>query len=428
VTVTIVFWDGYVGAAPSIVNGIRMLEEAGFRVELLTREPDAGFPAVPTFSEATRVAVCRPWSAAWAGRGLPGRRPSFERNIRTADRQSAGWIARAKALVARWLGTLLLVADLLQFRYFVRHRTADNQRRFWIGVDLLGSLVAARHARPDRFAYWSLEIVFGANLRNPVLRGLKARDRRVSRLARPVIVQDDARAELLITENRILRDRILLVPNAPRGDPSPRRTNVLRDRLGIPPRARIVLHLGMMGPEVLSTEMAASTQAWPEDCVLVFHERRARRREDPLVREAAGAGGDRVAFSLEPVELESLPDLVASADVGLVFYNPKMGENFSVITGASGKFSYYLRAGLPVVCLDLPGFREIVDEYGCGLCVSAPEGIGAALGEILSDPERYRAGARRCFEERFDFDRHFAQVVEQIKHREPTGKGGQLDS
>jgi len=135
-----------------------------------------------------------------------------------------------------------------------------------------------------------------------------------------------------------------------------------------------------------------------------------------VVREVAAAGGDRVRFSLDPISLDDLPGLVASADVGLIFYNPAMGENYSVITGASGKLAFCLQAGLPVVCLDLPGFSELLSEFGCGLCVSGPGGIGDALRTILANPSPFRAGARRCFETRYAFDSHFTPVVAHIRN------------
>lgn len=417
-TVTIVFWEGYLGVAPSLVNAVHMLEEAGFRVEILAREPPSGFPERPVFSATTRVAVCRPWSSAWIERGLPGRIPTFERDIRSSARRRRGVIGRLRATASRCVGTALLLVDMLQFGAFVRRQTVDRRDRFWIGIDLLGLLAAAGQTRPGRLAYWSLEIVFGANLSNPVLRWLKVRERLASRRARFVIVQDAKRAELLVTENRLDRERIVLVPNAPRGVATEGSDGGIRARLGIPRHVRIVLHLGMIGPEVLSTEVAASTHGWPDDCMLVFHERRARQQTDPVVRDAARAAGDRVAFSLDPVALDQLPELVASADVGLVFYNPAMGANYSVIAGASGKLAYYLQAGLPVICLDLPGFRELLDQYGCGRFVSSPAEIGAALREVFADREQYRAGARRCFEEKFDFDRHFERFMHSIDRPE----------
>lgn len=412
--VTIVFWDGYVGASPTIVSAIQLFEESGFRVELVTREAAAGFPEMPAFSASTRVVSCRPLSARWAHLGLPGRLPPVERELAPPERPRSIW-GRVKRRLSGWIGDLLLRADFLQLALLARHPARDRQPRFWIGVDLFGAAVAARFAPPGHSAYLSLEIAFEAHLRNRVLRKFKIRERSFSRTARPVIVQDEHRARLLCEENGFDEDRLVLVPNSPRSPSVARPSSTLRIRTGTDTDQKIVLHLGMMGPEVLSTEIAASTHTWPEDSVLVFHERYARTADDPVVREVKGAGGDRVAFSLEPVDLEDLPGLVSSADVGLVFYNPAMGENYSVITGASGKLAFCLQAGLPVICLDLPGFPDLMREYGCGICVTEPDGIGDALRTIFADPEPFRAGARRCFEERYAFDTHFAPVVDHIR-------------
>ena len=337
----------------------------------------------------------------------------MERDLSPPEPPRSRW-GRLKRRFSAALGGLLLWADLAQLSALARRATRDRSLRFWIGVDLLGAAVASRSAPGGRFAYWSLELVFADTLTDPTLRRLKRRERRFSRRARPVIVQDPQRAALLCRENGIDEDRVVLVPNAPRGAAPKHRSSALRERLGLGDDIRIILHLGMMGPEVLSRQIAAAARDWPADWRLVFHERYARTADDPVVREAADAGGERVAFSLEPVKLDELPGLVASADVGLVFYNPDMGENFSVITGASGKLAFYLQAGLPVICLDLPGFAELVGEHGCGLCVNAPDEIGSAVRRILADPEPYRSGARRCFEARFAFDATFAPVLEHI--------------
>ena len=50
-----VFWEGYVGASPSLISAIQALEEEGFRVDLITREAAEGFPEIPVFADSTRV-------------------------------------------------------------------------------------------------------------------------------------------------------------------------------------------------------------------------------------------------------------------------------------------------------------------------------------------------------------------------------------
>jgi glycosyltransferase involved in cell wall biosynthesis len=411
----IVFWEGWIGASPSIVNGIRMLEEAGWVVRLFTRETSGGFPPVPSFGPHTTIEICTPLSLKWERRGWPGQPPSFEKDPYVGN-SPTGVLSQLKRAVIRTWGTFLLAADMVQFHSFVRRWTRGRPFEWWIGIDLLGLLVAARRRRAERnrLAYWSLEIIFQRNLRDPLQRLLKSTEKKASRRAELVIVQDAGRGEILSTENGIDPDRFVLVPNAPRGRPAVEKTTFLHDRLRIDRKKKIVLHLGMIGPEVLSTEIAAAARTWPEDFVLVFHERHARDINDPVVREVSAAGGEGVRFSLDPVDLDDLPNLVASADVGLVFYNPEMGSNYSVITGASGKLAFYVQSGLPVICLDLPGFPELVESTGCGLTVASLDEIGAALGRVLADYRAYRQGAVRCFEERFDFERQFAEVIRSM--------------
>lgn len=414
--VVIVFWEGYLGASPSIVSAIRMFEDAGFEVQVLTREARKGFPDAPCFGDNTHVEACQPFSAWWRRRGFPGRLPTFFHD-QSASRSavSPSLKERTKALARDLLGSILFAADLIQFRRFVSHHTRHRAPRFWIGVDTIGLVEAGHHCRPERLAYWSLEIVFLDTIVNPILRHLKRAERRVSRRARRIIVQDGARADLLAQENGVDLNRCALVPNAPRSTSRETKSDFLHSRLGISPEKRIVLHLGMMGPEVLSAEIAAASRFWPEDWVLVFHERFSRSLDDPVVKEVLSSGGDRVFLSLEPVDLDDLPNVVASADVGLVFYNPAMGPNYAVITGASGKLAYYLQAGVPVICLDLPGFDELMTDGRCGVCVPSPAAIGSALEGLTPRLPELREAARRCFDERYAFDGFFLPLVEEIK-------------
>jgi len=142
---------------------------------------------------------------------------------------------------------------------------------------------------------------------------------------------------------------------------------------------------------------------------------RERRPLESYFQEIRRAGGDRVHLSLDPVPLQDVPRLVAGCDIGLVFYRADLGPNFTLIAGASGKLAYYLKCGLPVICIDFPGLVRVVDGYQCGICVPAVTGVADAIRTILSDYERYQSNARRCFEEAYEFDRFFAQVLSRVE-------------
>jgi glycosyltransferase involved in cell wall biosynthesis len=120
------------------------------------------------------------------------------------------------------------------------------------------------------------------------------------------------------------------------------------------------------------------------------------------------------------VPYEKLDDLVLSAHIGLVFYRKELGANFSQIAGASGKLAHYLRCGLPVICLDLPGLVKVVDRYRCGICVSEPGEIQSAIEIILREYPLYRMNALKCYEESYEFGRYFREVLRKIDEFGPS--------
>ncbi len=98
-----------------------------------------------------------------------------------------------------------------------------------------------------------------------------------------------------------------------------------------------------------------------------------------------------------------------------MFYRTDLGPNWSLLATASGKFAFYLQSGLPVVCLDMPGFREVVEMYGCGICVKDFSQVTEALEKIFTNYEFYRANALRCYRERYEFSKYFEQVIAAIE-------------
>lgn len=73
------------------------------------------------------------------------------------------------------------------------------------------------------------------------------------------------------------------------------------------------------------------------------------------------------------------------------------------------KLFEYMALGLPVIASDFPLYREIVSSAGCGLVVNPldVEGIAAAVGKILDDPDQaIQMGlrGRRAARERFSWE------------------------
>jgi glycosyltransferase involved in cell wall biosynthesis len=160
--------------------------------------------------------------------------------------------------------------------------------------------------------------------------------------------------------------------------------------------------------------------------VHVFEEaaRRLRDRKDVyclLVGEAGrgaeGYHGRRVAA----MPYESMPPIVASADVGVAPYDParlrqlRLGFYWSPL-----KIFEYMASGLPTVTIPREPLTEIVREGIEGLHVAEGDADGLARAiERLADDRALRVGmgssARRRVVERYSWARHCEQVEDVLR-------------
>jgi len=181
---------------------------------------------------------------------------------------------------------------------------------------------------------------------------------------------------------------------------APRDTRAARRALGIPEAARVVLTVGRNHPKknyraipgMLAGLLDAGLDAWwivagrgasGLDASSLAPERRER-----LVR-VEELGAPARDFSLPP---DALLDLYAAADV---FAMTSLLETFGIVLLEA------LAAGLPVVCFDAPGVRDVARADVARVCPLGDEAaMGQALREVLSaqdDPagrERRLARAR----------------------------------
>jgi glycosyltransferase involved in cell wall biosynthesis len=154
---------------------------------------------------------------------------------------------------------------------------------------------------------------------------------------------------------------------------------------------------------------------WPGNTVLVLHERAHRSRAEPYIKDIIEASDpSRVYLSLDPVPYDQLNLVFTSAHIGLAFYHPK-DLNYQNLAYASGKLAFYLCAGLPVIVNDLPDLAKLVTDHRCGVVVREAGEIGTAISTIFRNYDEYSANARNCFSERFDFERKFQPIINELK-------------
>lgn len=85
--------------------------------------------------------------------------------------------------------------------------------------------------------------------------------------------------------------------------------------------------------------------------------------------------------------------VLAEASVGLALYHPLR----SYIESQPVKIFEYMAAGLPIIAADFPGFRDLVEKTGCGVCVPPrdPEAIAAAIEWVFEHPAEAMEMGRR---------------------------------
>jgi len=388
--VAILFWDGYLSIAPSLLSAMATMTAAGLEVDVFIRGWGDVLPPVGPLPAGARVI-----------QNEVVRRLSFPRSKTTVPNN-----------LGVMLGLPLFLASSLK---------EAGKRRYSavFGIDPLGGfcgrLVAARVGAP--FFYWSLELFSDpTTLRERILTLIQGQ---ACRAAAGILVQDRLRANALLNgaiahDPTAAYDKVLLVPNGPTGPPVLRRSDFLRQRLGIPADLKIVLHAGMFYDCVLSYELAESVSSWPGSYCLVLHANQAIPEDNPLVRKIRALNQERVYLSLDPVPASEVDEVIGSAAIGLATYEADDRPNWDLMAAASGKMGCYLRGGLPVICTDQRGMRELMERYHCGVAVAGVNQIPAALEEISSSYETFRDGAVRCYLSEYEFSAHFAAVLDAL--------------
>jgi glycosyltransferase involved in cell wall biosynthesis len=217
----------------------------------------------------------------------------------------------------------------------------------------------------------------------------------------------------------------VFLPNAPPGGDrrpqDPPSASFLRERFGLAKDKFpwIVLQAGMISESTFSLDLAKSFRKIERRCALVLHDRIKRKERDRYIQKLRHANQTNLFLSLDPVPIEELDEVYASADVGLAFYR-ELDANFSQISLASGKLAYYLKHGKPVIVSDSASLKTFVESREIGIVVHDPTDpveLESALDTVQREYARFAANARKCFEAELDFDRNVETVLELLRGR-----------
>jgi hypothetical protein len=278
-----------------------------------------------------------------------------------------------------------------------------------IGVDSAGVI---------KGVYLSFEIFFWNELKTKAQLEEKKLECIASKNSDLIIIQDMLRAKLLAAENDLPMGKFEYLPVSPAGNPILKNTNYLRKRYKISPHTTIVLHSGAFAAWTCADELIENVKTWPKDFILVIHTKQKPSSSDMYVR-AIHQSNLPVILSIDPLPMREYEQLLASADMGLVLYkttqrSPYTGKNIQNMGLSSGKFSFYMKYGLPVISINQQSYSELLEEYDFGVNIHSFSEMPHALHILRENYTHYQKEARKLYVEKLDFNIHWPCVKNRI--------------
>lgn len=306
---------------------------------------------------------------------------------------------------------------------FISTRRKLRRKNFnlFMAVNSTGLVRSYKYAKKCKvpFVYISFEIFFWDELNDPNDINEKRLESFISNKAKLIIIQDELRAKLLSQENRLNKAEFFFIPVAPSGRKLPLKSTFLRDKYQIPEDKTIVLHSGTFGNWTFGWELIENIRCWPKDFVLVIHTRYIPDKQHPYIHYIQKASLKNVILSTEPMLSSEYEKMVASADIGLALYKPigpskYTQNNIEYLSLSSGKFSTYMKHGLPVISIRQKQYSLLLNEYEYGFNLDAFNEFPLALKKIKDRHEYYSEEARSLFREKLDFDIYWPTLRDKL--------------
>jgi glycosyltransferase involved in cell wall biosynthesis len=295
----------------------------------------------------------------------------------------------------------------------------DKNYKCYIGIEKIGLIMSLLLNYGTPIIYYSLELYYSSSmLQRVTFYAIRKLEIVAHNNSTATIIQDEERKKILYEYNEICDDNIktLFLPVSMIGDSVIDKNDYLFEKCGIPRDKKILLQLGMIGQARMSEEIAKSALKWPNDWVLVMH----GSGNDAIKNKIRKINNKNLYISDETLPFDGIPQVVASADIGLVFYKSNSDFNFYnnfYIGASSGQLAHHLQCGLPIISIDIPSLKDVIDEFSCGLVVDNADSIESAAKSILANYSIYRRNAFDCFNEMYRYERYFKEISRFISKK-----------
>ena len=296
-------------------------------------------------------------------------------------------------------------------------KIGKRQNQIFIAGDPQGLVVSnlLSQNKGNFFAYWSLELWIEKDIKSFHRKIFKKLERWCNRRAVCTIEFGDMRCKILSQENKLSPESMIPIPNSSLGDARIKRNYFFNSKFNIPSDKKIVLYAGGMSDDHMLVEILKSLDHWPAVCVLVLHFTTKNIARVEALKKQSENKPVRVYFSLDPVCHDDLYKIYSAADIGLQFFRPRI-TNLKYADWCSGKLFQYMRAGVPVIAGDLPGYKDFIENSGFGVVVPSVSQIGSAIQRILTNETLFKKNCIKSYH-KFNFRKYHRKFEHLIESR-----------
>ena len=445
--VSIFFEEEFLGVYPSLINCINLLSPVCSFIEIISGERDTNFPAPPPFEDNVYFSKVQ--------QKLNYNRNHFDSQndkidiVNNPSECTHSWkrlIPECLKVIFRnyrnligenlvnWHTQYNWFKEKLIYYFFCISKAKKNNPEIIIAVDESGLIAAllvsiiCRKPKP-KIIFWSLETGLVIGKSSLLLTRIHELFFALScRFADVIVTQEKSRLADLEKKinHRISRVPKIFIPHSPLGQSEERnrdsRGDFFHKMFTLSNIDKVILHAGWIHDGMCVDKIATSSQSWKSEFRLVLHEREKRSPQEDFIRHVSKLSGNRALLSLNPVTFDRIDEVISSAHIGLIAYDSKYGAGRVNIRKSSGKLAQYLKCGVPVIALKLPGYEEMFTQYKCGLVFESFDQIEQCIDTIMSEYQSFSEEAFRCFSEEFDFNKFFSPLLmhlENIKSSKP---------
>jgi len=296
---------------------------------------------------------------------------------------------------------------------------AKRRYRYLIAIEMMSLFWANYFSAKYKTSciYYSLEIYSKEHpyhMHNSLLFDLFAEELKKTKA---IIIQDTLRAEYLLTQNNINKKDLLLLPVSLKGNLCTVKTKFIHKLLEIPEEKKIILYMGYINPEARFCfefeHFENVVKQLSDDFVVVFH---GLFKDDNVREKLINYSSNRLIFSNKLVDDDKLESLMASAHIGLVFYNYQFAVNEALTAFSSEKITYFMKTATPIIAFRNSNYEILTNATECGELIDNISELAEKITLIDNNYEIYSKNAHKAYLLYYQYDKNIQSIIRYLNN------------